>query len=283
MTYSDGKRLFFNRDFKANCLQGGNVYSQCHLRDFRKKLRFWIAVLFRFCMRDCVLTFCFVTTFESKKIDFSYQDQWLIRLSCGEKIVKIYQMVVLEIDVKLRVAFLFAFSILEMSRVMTKLTKWPVHQANSQSSLAIRPIWSESSLCAQMVAQDPRFLYADSEDWSDCADAQVDLSLRWAHRSCCLFYRAAAQILFGLAPHNLTKIDKNQTNRLRIVSRTNHRGFKYFTIQKYSRFEYTKVFGLHSHDSGSFSVVESQKNANPVRITLMRLRWVFLPKTATHH
>ena len=34
----------------------------------------------------------------------------------------------------------------------------------------------ESSLCAQWVAKDPRFLQADSED-SD----QTDLSLRWAH------------------------------------------------------------------------------------------------------
>ena len=52
-----------------------------------------------------------MTTFETQNNDFSYQDQCLIRLSCGENIVKIYQMVVLEIDVKLRVAFLFAFSI----------------------------------------------------------------------------------------------------------------------------------------------------------------------------
>ena len=29
--------------------------------------------------------FCFVTTFETQNNDFSYQDQWLIRLSCGEK------------------------------------------------------------------------------------------------------------------------------------------------------------------------------------------------------
>ena len=43
--------------------------------------------------------------------DFSFQDQWLVRLLCGEKIVTIYQMVVLEIDVKLRFVFLFAFSI----------------------------------------------------------------------------------------------------------------------------------------------------------------------------
>ena len=58
-------------------------------------------------MRYCVLTFDFVATFETQNNDFSYQDQCLIRLSCGEKIVKIYQMVLLEIDVKFRVAFHF--------------------------------------------------------------------------------------------------------------------------------------------------------------------------------
>ena len=50
-----------------------------------------------------------------------------------------------------------------MSRSMTKPTKWRVHPAKTQISLDIRPVWSESSLCAQWVARDPRVLYADSE------------------------------------------------------------------------------------------------------------------------
>ena len=45
-----------------------------------------------------------------------------------------------------------------------KPTKWPVRPAKTQLSLDIRPVWSESSLCAQCVAKDPRFLHADSED-----------------------------------------------------------------------------------------------------------------------
>ena len=36
--------------------------------------------------------------------------------------------------------------------------------AKTQISLGIRPVWSESSLCTQWVAKDPRFLHADSED-----------------------------------------------------------------------------------------------------------------------
>ena len=43
-------------------------------------------------------------------------------------------------------------------------TKWHVRPAKTQISLGIRPVWSESSLCAQWVAKGPRFLHADSED-----------------------------------------------------------------------------------------------------------------------
>ena len=57
-----------------------------------------------------------------------------------------------------------------LSRLVTKPTKWHVCPVNSQISLGIRPYWSEPSLCAQWVAKDPRFLHADSEDWSDWAD-----------------------------------------------------------------------------------------------------------------
>ena len=45
---------------------------------------------------------------------------------------------------------------------MTKPTKWPVRPANTQISLGIRPLWSESSLYTQLVAKDPGFLH-DSE------------------------------------------------------------------------------------------------------------------------
>ena len=62
-----------------------------------------------------------------------------------------------------------------------KTNKMSVRPAKTQISLGIRPVWSESSLCAQWVAKDPRFLHGDSEDWSDWVYAQADLSLRWAH------------------------------------------------------------------------------------------------------
>ena len=45
-----------------------------------------------------------------------------------------------------------------------KTNKMTVRPAKTQISLDIRPVWSESSLCAQWVAKDPSFLHADSED-----------------------------------------------------------------------------------------------------------------------
>ena len=48
--------------------------------------------------------------------------------------------------------------------------------AKTQISLGIRPVWSESLLCAQWVAKDPSFLHADSED-SDQTGRRSESSL----------------------------------------------------------------------------------------------------------
>ena len=59
------------------------------------------------------------------------------------------------------------FSSQELSRLMTKPTKRMCAHCRPEKtpiSLGIRPVWSESSLCAQSVAKDPSFLHADSED-----------------------------------------------------------------------------------------------------------------------
>ena len=45
-----------------------------------------------------------------------------------------------------------------------KTNKVTVRPAKTQISLGIRPVWSESSLCAQWAAKEPSFLHADSED-----------------------------------------------------------------------------------------------------------------------
>ena len=63
-----------------------------------------------------------------------------------------------------------------MSQSTTKPTKWHVCPAKTQISLGICPVWSEYLPCPQWVVKDPSFLHADSDDWSDWADAQDDLS-----------------------------------------------------------------------------------------------------------
>ena len=45
-----------------------------------------------------------------------------------------------------------------------KTNKMIVRPVKTQINLGIRPVWSESSLCAHWVAKDPSFLSADSED-----------------------------------------------------------------------------------------------------------------------
>ena len=52
-----------------------------------------------------------------------------------------------------------------------------VHPAKTQISLGICPVWSESSLSAWRKLRSLATHWAHSED----ADAQADLSLRWAH------------------------------------------------------------------------------------------------------
>ena len=78
-----------------------------------------------------------------------------------------------------------------------KPTKWALCPVKIQISLGIRPVWSESSLCPQWVAKNPlaSFLHADSEDADrDWADAQADLSPRWAHMPFYWFCHEAVQL-----------------------------------------------------------------------------------------
>ena len=72
-----------------------------------------------------------------------------------------------------------------MSRLMTKPTKWHVRPAKTQIILGIRPVWSESSLCAQWVAKDPIFLHADSED-SDQTNRMPRLI--WVFAGCTFYF-----------------------------------------------------------------------------------------------
>ena len=89
----------------------------------------------------------------------------------------------------------FSLSKLILSLCMTKPTKWPVYPAKTQIRLYIHAGWLVSSLCAQWVAKDPAFLYADSED-SDQTGRMP--SLIWVFVGCtsfCWLFHAAAHLV----------------------------------------------------------------------------------------
>ena len=75
-----------------------------------------------------------------------------------------------------------------------KTNKMSVRPAKTHISLGIRQVWSVFK-GVHWVARDPRFLHADSEDWSDWVDAQADLRLRWAHTHFVGFCHVMAQFL----------------------------------------------------------------------------------------
>ena len=86
------------------------------------------------------------------------------------------------------------FHIMRMSRIMAKPTIWHVRLAKTQIRPGIRPVGSESSLSVWRSIGALTTHLAHSEDLSDWADAQADLSLRWAHMSFCWFCHEAAHI-----------------------------------------------------------------------------------------
>ena len=86
----------------------------------------------------------------------------------------------------------------DMSLDVTKCTVVHVRPAKIQISLRIRAAWSESSLGAFWIAKGAMCLHAGNEDWSDCADAQADLSHRWSHMSEGTFSNIAAHIGWDL-------------------------------------------------------------------------------------
>ena len=71
---------------------------------------------------------------------------------------------------------------------MTKPTKWPVRPAKTQISLGICPVWSVFAVRMKKLWM-LSYHKAHSKDWSDCPDAEADLSLCWAYMTFCWFCR----------------------------------------------------------------------------------------------
>ena len=86
-----------------------------------------------------------------------------------------------------------------------KTNNMTVRPAKTQISLGIHPIWSESLLSAWRYIASSATHWAHCEDWPDWADAQADLSLRWAHRPYCLFCHEAAHLSVRALPKALLR------------------------------------------------------------------------------
>ena len=91
--------------------------------------------------------------------------------------------------------FRITVNLKKMNRFMTNPTKWSVRPAQIQISLGIPPVWSVFAVHS-MGSWGPNVSSCGQRRlWSDWADSQADLRLRWAHRSFCWFCLAAAQII----------------------------------------------------------------------------------------
>ena len=75
-----------------------------------------------------------------------------------------------------------------------------VSPTQTKISLGIRPVWSESSLCAQCVAKDPSFLYADSEDPGQTGLMPRLIWFSLGAHAFCWFCHVAAHFTFVSAP-----------------------------------------------------------------------------------
>ena len=92
-----------------------------------------------------------------------------------------------------------------------KTNEMTVRPAKTQISLGICPVWSESSLSAWIKLGSLATHWAHSKDWPDWADAQADLSLRWAHMTFNCFFHTAAQIIPYFISQKYHKILKIRT------------------------------------------------------------------------
>ena len=105
---------------------------------------------------------------------------------------------------------MFCNGYIYLSHLMTKPTKWHMRPAKTQISLGIRPVWSESSLCAQWVAKDPSFLHADSED-SDQTGWMPRLTWVFAGRTCHSVGFIMRRLIWNHLGNSLTNLYESDT------------------------------------------------------------------------
>ena len=76
-----------------------------------------------------------------------------------------------------------------------------VRPAKTQISLGIRPVWSVFAVRMKKAWVLSYPLSAQRRLWSDWADAQADLSLRWAHTHCTGFVMSRLRGASPFCPH----------------------------------------------------------------------------------
>ena len=104
-----------------------------------------------------------------------------------------------------------------MSLVTTKPTIWHVRPAKTQIRLGICPLWSESSLVLNGLLRTLAFFSCGQRRlWSDWANAQADLSLRWAHSHSVGFVmrRLNCHLKMNLSPTAVTRTFNSAVLRL---------------------------------------------------------------------
>ena len=104
-----------------------------------------------------------------------------------------------------------------MSRLVTKQTKWNVRPAKTQISLGTRLFWSVFTVRMKKAWVLSYPLRAQRRPWSDWADAQADLSLRWAHSHFVGFVtrrlicrRSGKSVLSNVMVHSLVDVDHSR-------------------------------------------------------------------------
>ena len=91
---------------------------------------------------------------------------------------------------------------------MTKSKKW--REPSQDSDQPGHSLGPNTSSCGQRRL------------WSDCADAQADLCLHWAHMSFCWFWCATAQIIVDLKYFQIQKKKPKEKQLLRRKSELPH-------------------------------------------------------------
>ena len=110
-----------------------------------------------------------------------------------------------------------------MSRLMTKPTKWHVRPVKTQISLGIRPVWSESSLSAWRKLGSLATHWVHSED-SDQTERMSRLIWVFAGRTCHLLVLSWGSSYLSVMLNAYAVLHVSRAMRKRVMSYANNKG-----------------------------------------------------------